>query len=173
MRGGACDDGGVAGGGELVVRGDAAQRDDVEHLLAALRLLQAARGPDAHKQRDGEVVLVLQQVGERAVGRGEVDVGLGESAHQAPHVREKSVPHHVREERRRAAEKVDGHRAGHFESIIYSCACLSRGNSKKKGRLAARLANALSNNQCGLIEPRCNIFAMESCCCACLGLRTG
>ena len=56
MRGGACDDGGVAGGGELVVRGDAAQRDDVEHLLAALRLLQAARGPDAHKQRDGEVV---------------------------------------------------------------------------------------------------------------------
>ena len=53
-------------------------------------------------------------VGERAVGRGEVDVGEGESAHQAPHVREKSVPHHVREERRRAAEKVDGHRSGHF-----------------------------------------------------------
>ena len=118
MRGGACDDGGVAGGGELVVRGDAAQRDDVEHLLAALRLLQAARGPDAHKQRDGEVVLVLQQVGERAVGRGEVDVGLGESAHQAPHVREKSVPHHVREERRRAAEKDGRHRSGESWRVL-------------------------------------------------------
>ena len=44
-----------------------------------------------------------QQVGERAVGRGEVDVGLGESAHQAPHVREKFEPQHGRQERRRAA----------------------------------------------------------------------
>ena len=55
MRGGACDDGGVGGGGELVARGDAAQRDDVGHLLASLRLLQAARRPDARKQRDGDV----------------------------------------------------------------------------------------------------------------------
>ena len=59
-------------------------------------------------------VHVLQQVGERVGGRVEVDVGQGGSAHRAPHVREKSGPHHVREERRRAAEKVDGHRSGHF-----------------------------------------------------------
>ena len=53
----------------------------------------------------------VQEVGERVGGRVEVDVGQGESAHQAPHVREISGPHHVREERRRAAEKVDGHRS--------------------------------------------------------------